>query len=243
MITKVLINKEGRFFYVREDTKVLHTEFGMFSAKELKKNKGTAKTNTGSEFFIFPASFHDRYRKLKRGAQIITPKDAGLIITTSGINKESKIVEAGGGSGSLTCMLANLVKKVTTYEKKPEFVKIIKYNVKNLGLNNVTVKNKDIKEGIAEKNVDLIVLDMLDPEEAIEKANNSLKMGGFLVVYLPSITQVSSAVKAAKKLELMHVKTVENLLREWKIDGKIARPEFRMLGHTGFLSFFRKISS
>ena len=240
MIKKVLINKEGNVFSVSDLDKDVHTQFGMIKAKDLKKKK--AKTNKGVEFSVFDASFVDRFRKIKRGAQIITLKDAGCIIAETGVGNSSKVVEAGGGSGALTCVLGNLCKEVFTYEIKKEFVKIINFNIENFGLSNVKVKNKDITKGITERNVDLIVLDMPDPSPVIEHALKSLKKGGFLVTYLPSMTQVVDfANKISKEKEFSIIKVVENIQREWKVEGKIARPEFRMLGHTGFLSFFRKV--
>ena len=137
-------------------------------------------------------------------------------------------------------MNGNIVGKLYTYERRPEFYKVIKENVSNLGLDNVTVKNKDLIE-LSEKNVDLIVLDMLDPENVLDVVVKALKKGGFLVLYMPSITQIVSFLKKAVKKDLLPVRTVETLQRQWKIEDKIVRPEFRMLGHTGFLSFFRKV--
>ena len=242
MIKKVLINKEGESFYIKDLTKDLHTKFGFIKAKDLKKNKGIVKTNKGKEFFIFSAGFIDRFKRLKRRAQIITLKDAGVIIAETGINKDSKVVDAGGGSGGIACVLGNIAKQVITYEMRKEFVKIIKENIKNLDLKNVTVKNKDITKGISERNLDLVVLDLPDPEKIIDHASKSLKPGGFLVAYFPSITQVISFVKTIKKKEnFVLVKVVETIQREWKIQDKIARPEFRMLGHTGFVIIVRRI--
>ncbi|MBW2982411.1 methyltransferase domain-containing protein [Candidatus Woesearchaeota archaeon] len=242
MIKKILINKDGRKFYVSNLDKDFHTQFGFINKKNLKKKKGIVKTNTKKEFFIFDAGFSDRFRKIKRGAQIITLKDAGSIIAETGINKTSKVLDAGGGSGALSCVLANIAKQIITYEINKNFIKIIKENIKNLDLKNIVVKNKDITKGISDKNLDLIVLDLLNPEKVINHAAKALKSGGFLVVYLPSITQVVSFVKKINKSKnFILIKIIENIQREWKIENKIARPEFRMLGHTGFLTFVRRV--
>ena len=242
IIQKILIDKEGNSFYIKDTTKNWHTKFGFIKAKDLKKKKGIVKTNIGKEFFIFPAGFSDRFKKLKRGAQIITLKDAGVIIAETGINKESKVLDAGGGSGGIACVLGNITKQVITYEIRKEFVKIIKENIKNLDLKNVKVKNKDITKGISERNIDLIVLDLLNPEKVVGYAAKALKSGGFLVVYLPSITQIVSFVKTIRKNEnFVLIKVIETIQREWKIEDKIARPEFRMLGHTGFLTVVRRV--
>lgn len=239
-IQKVIIDKEGESFYVKDLTKDFHTKFGVFSSKDIKNGK--VKTNTGKEFFVFDAGFVDKFHKLKRVAQIITLKDAGVIIAETGINNKSKVVEAGGGSGGLTCALANIAKQVVSYEIRKEFVEVINENLDNLGLKNVKVKNKDISLGISEKELDLVVLDMPDPEKVIAHAAKSLKNGGFLVCYLPSMTQVISVANEIRINEsFILTKVCETLQREWKVEGKIARPEFQMLGHTGFLVFARRI--
>lgn len=241
-IQKILVRKDGKIFYVIDLNRDLHTQYGFIKAKDLKQNKGVVRTNIGERFSIFPAGFIDRFRRIKRGAQIITLKDAGIIIAETGINKDSKVIDAGGGSGALACILANIVKEVTTYEIRKDFVKIIKENIENLELKNIKAKNKDITEGIPEKNLDLITLDLPEPSKVIKHSAKSLKPGGFLVAYLPSITQVISFVRQIGKNDnFMLLKVIENIQRAWKIKGRIARPEFRMLGHTGFLVFVRRV--
>jgi tRNA (adenine57-N1/adenine58-N1)-methyltransferase len=241
-IQRVLIGKDRRSFYVSDLTKDFHTQFGFINKKELKKKKGIVKTNKGEKFFIFPAGFSDRFKRLKRGAQIITLKDAGVIIAETGINKKSKILDAGGGSGAIACVLGNIAEQVITYEINKNFVKIIEENISNLELKNVIVKNKDITRGISEKNLDLIILDLLNPEKIVDNAAKALKPGGFLAAYLPSVTQVADFVrKISRNDSFILSKIIETIQREWKIEKKIARPEFRMLGHTGFLVFVRRV--
>lgn len=239
-VQKVMMDKEGYVFSIKDEKQDYHTEFGVVKAKDLKKEK--VKTNKGKEFFVFDATFVDKFRKIKRVAQIITLKDAGVIIAETGLNGESLVVEAGGGSGGLTVALANIAKKVISYEIRKDFSEVVKENVNDFGLNNVTVKNKDITQGIAEKKVDVIVLDLPEPEKAVDVSAKALKQGGFLVCYIPSVTQVIAVVEEIRKSEhFILQKVCETLQREWKIDGKIARPEFQMLGHTGFLVFARKV--
>lgn len=241
MIKKVLMDKEGNKFYIQDIDKDFHTKFGFIKSGDLKKKSGKIRSNMGKEFFIFTPGFSDRYRKKKRLAQIILLKDIGLIITETGIGCNSKVVDAGAGSGALACFLANIVKQVITYEIRKDFIKIVEDNIRLLDLKNIKIKNKDVYKKIDERNVDLITLDLPEPWKALDNVVKSLKSGGFLVAYLPSITQVSRFVKEVDKKErLIYLKTIELLERAWKIDGRIARPEFRMLGHTGFLTFVRK---
>ena len=244
MIQKILINKQGRKFYVKDTSFDFHTQFGMISKKDLKKKDGSLlKTNTGKEFYIFSAGFADKYNKLKREAQIITKKDIGLIITNTGIGKNSKVLDAGAGSGALSCELANICKEVIAYDNRDNAIKTVKHNIELLGLKNLKIKKKDIYQGISDKNFDLIMLDLPEPWRVLEHCFKALKHGGFLVCYLPSITQVTQLIDSLNKNDnFVYGKTVELIEREWKIDGKkIARPESQMLGHTGFLIFSRRV--
>jgi tRNA (adenine57-N1/adenine58-N1)-methyltransferase len=168
-------------------------------------------------------------------------KDIGLIIAKTGADKDSKVVDAGGGSGSLCLSLAHLCKEVTSYEVNAEHFAIIQKNKELFGTKNLTLKQADVSQGVAEKEVDLITLDLPEPWKVIGTAEKALKFGGFLVVYLPNLTQVQKFIEAAKSSQINVLETVELLERKWKIEGEILRPEFQMLGHTGFLTFCRKL--
>ena len=241
-IKRILITKQGKSFFVRDLTKDFHTQFGYIKAKDLKKKSGSVRTNTKKELNIIEASFIDSFKRIKRGPQIIQLKDAATIIAETGVNQESKVVDAGAGSGALACFLAHYVKSITTYEIRKDFFDIVKKNSKFLGLENIKVKNKDIYKGISEKNLDLITLDLSEPWKAIEHASKSLKNGGFLVSYSPTIPQVMDFVKTIyKNKSFTYIKTIELLEREWEVNDRKVRPKSRMTGHTGFLSFARKV--
>lgn len=242
MIQKILLTKTGYEFFVKDLSQDYHTKFGFIRKSDLEKSNQIVKTNKGTEFYILEPSFNDKFKKIKRGPQVITAKDIGTIITETGINKNSVVLDAGGGSGSLACYLAHLCKKVYCYEIRKDFAKIIKENKKLLGLKNLTIKNKDITKGITEKNLDLITLDLPEPWHVIKHAEKSLKPGAFLVAYLPTITQVTEFIKNIKQSKkLFYLKTLENLQRNWIVNNKIVRPDFQMLGHTGFVIISRKV--
>ncbi len=184
----------------------------------------------------------DILKKLKRLPQIVTPKDASLILGYTGISPDSLIVDAGSGSGFLCIFLAYYCRKgkVVTYEKRPDFAKVVRKNVKLSGLKNIVVKGKDILEGIEEKNIDLITLDMKGAERVVKNAFQVLKPGGWLVVYSPYIEQVISVRNEIENLNFTQVKTVENIVREWRV-GRHTLPEVSGVMHTGWLTFARKI--
>jgi len=184
----------------------------------------------------------DILKKLKRLPQIVTPKDASLILGYTGVSSDSLVVDAGAGSGFLCIFLAYYCErgKVVTYEKRPDFAKVVKNNIKLSGLKNITVKEKDIFEGIEEKNVDLITLDMKDVEKVVKNAFQVLKPNGWLVVYSPYIEQVIAIRAEIEKLKFTQIKTVENIVREWRV-GRHTLPEVSGVMHTGWLTFAKKV--
>jgi tRNA (adenine57-N1/adenine58-N1)-methyltransferase len=186
----------------------------------------------------------DILRKSKRGPATILPKDFGAIVANTGLGTGMTVVDAGAGSGWLAMQLANIVGphgKVITYENREEFVNLAKKNFDSFAFANIKIKNKDITKGIAEKNVDLITLDLQDSWKCIKYAGKALKQGGFIAIYCPQITQVIRAVKELKKAKLGLVKVIEATERPWKIEDKVARPEHHFLSFTAFLVFARKI--
>lgn len=183
----------------------------------------------------------DILKKLKRVPQIIMPKDASLILAYTGISPDGLIVDAGSGSGFLAIFLAYYCRKgeVVTYEKRPDFAKLARRNVESTRLKNIVVKEKDILEGIDEKNVDLITLDMKGVEKVVKMSFDALKSGGWLVVYSPYIEQVISVRGGIEKLNFTEIKSVENIVREWRV-GRHTLPEVSGVMHTGWLTFARK---
>ena len=184
----------------------------------------------------------DFLKKAKRGPQVILPKDMGPIVSVTGCSPEWKVVDAGTGSGFLALFLANLGCKVYTYEKEKRFYNIAKKNIKNSGLKNIKIKNSDITKGIKEKNLDMVTLDMKNPEKVIKHAYKNLKSGGWLVIYSMHIEQIQRVWKELKKYDFKKPRILENIQREWQIEGRtFTRPKTHMLAHTGFLTFVRKI--
>jgi len=244
-IKKVLITKHGRKFYAKDTESDVHTQYGFVGKDDLKKSKegDLLKSNTDKEFFIFNPQFIDIYRKIKRDAQIIPLKDIGLIITETGINKESKFLDAGSGSGALACFIAGIAKEVVTYEIREDFIEVVKSNIEFLKLKNIKIKNKNIYDGIEDADIDVIVLDLPEPWNALESCSKALKPGGFLVSYSPSVPQVADFANALRKNEnFIYLKTSEISEREWEVEERKVRPKSQGIGHSGFLSFARKVT-
>ncbi|MBS3167529.1 methyltransferase [Candidatus Woesearchaeota archaeon] len=234
-IKYLIIDQKGNINYYRKGD--FHSHFGVIKEKDIKT--GIVKSHSNNNFTIIKANFLDNLTKIKRGPAVSHPKDIGTIITTTAISQKSKVVDAGSGCANLASHLASIGCNVTTYEINQEFYKIASENIKNLKLK-VKIKNKDIYEGIEEKNLDLITLDLTEPWKVLEHAHKSLKQGSFLVCYLPTITQVQELIKQINNKFYLW-KVSETLEREWYVENLKVRPKNQMLGHTAFLVFLRKI--
>lgn len=244
MVTKKLLIGKEKQYLVKDSSKDFHTKDGYIKKKDLKKT-GKVKTNKGKEFLVCKPTMADVYKKMHRHAQIMTLKDIGMIIAQCGITKTTVVADAGSGSGATACFLGLVAKKVITYDIDERSLETTKKNIALLGLKNVTIKKKDIyKDGKKTKGfADVFTLDVPQPWDALVNVNHMLKLGGFLVSYSPQITQSQKMVVAAEKLGFVHDKSIETIERSWILDEKRARPGFESLGHTGFLSFFRKVEN
>jgi len=236
---KVLIGG-GKKYLVKDTNMEYHTVDGVIAKKDLKKN-GASQSSKGVKFTVLEAGFVDLWEQIKRGPQIVLPKDIGLIVIKTGVGRDSRVVDAGGGSGSLSGYLAHLCKEVTCYEKEKSLISVLEHNKRLLGLKNLKIKQGDIYSGIKEINLDLITLDLARPWEVLEHAEKALKLGGYLAAYLPNIVQVKLLVDALKGSGIRLLEVEELIERKWRVEGQVVRPEYDMLGHTGFLVFCRKL--
>lgn len=196
-------------------------------------------------FWILIPSLKDKLKSIHRRAQIILPRDAAHILINCSIESGQHILEAGIGSGSLTIALANAVApngKIISYDIREDFIEHAMKNIKKVGLEKyVCTKLKDITNEIEEKDLDAIILDIPNPWEAVENGWNALKVGGYLCSYSPLSSQVEQTVKKMKDQSFIEIKTYENIQREMVISNHGIRPSFDVLGHTGYLTFGRKI--
>ncbi len=180
------------------------------------------------------------YRRLKRGPQVILPKDIGPIIAYTGVNKESFCVDCGTGSGWLAVTLARIAKKVVSYDVREEFIKIAERNRDNEKLDNLTIKSGDVIKSLPEKEVDIITIDIPDADKALKNVHKALKEGGFVAGYMPHTEQVKEFVKALEKLEFKNIITLENIERDILVREQGVRPSTKGVWHTGYLVFAQK---
>ena len=245
----LLIDRRGKRYLVTVEEREFHTDLGILNLGELlEKNYGeTIVSHKGEEFRILRPSIRDYIEKMKRGPQIVHPKDAGIIITYAGISPGDLVVEAGVGSGALTIYLANAVGptgKVVSYEVREDFARIAEKNIAGIGFDDrVEIKLRDIYEGIEERDVDHIVLDLPQPERVLPHAVEALKPGGFFVAYTPCANQVHRFYKALEEYRehFYRPQTVDVLVMEHEVKKECFRPRTMNLLHTGYITFLRKL--
>ena len=239
MATLAIDLTANKKYLIKNTSLDFHTANGSLAAGDLKKS-GRIKSNKNQPFLITDLTLADFHEVMARGPQIIIHKDIGMILAKTGLNNAHRVVDAGGGSGALCLALANVAKEVVVYELNPEHYDVIQKNIKLLNITNVILKQQDVYKGIDETELDLITFDLPEPHQALAHAAKSLKEGGHLIIYQPNLTQVQEFLKNLKGSKLKLVEILELIERKWKIEDKIMRPEFEMLGHTGFLVFCRK---
>ena len=128
-----------------------------------------------------------------------------------------------------------------TYEIREDFAEVAKKNIDRFGITNIHVKNQNIKDGIDEDNIDLVFLDLPKPFEIFEEVWDALNVGGWLAVYAPYIDQAETAYRIAKKLGFYDIEIFETLERGLEVRPQGVRPKTRMVGHSGYLVFARKL--
>jgi len=176
-------------------------------------------------------------KKLKRGPQVLLPKDLGMIVAYGGMSKESVVVDAGAGSGFATVFFGSIAKHVISFEDRKEFAEFALKNIKRSGFDNIELREQSVFEGFKET-VDIINLDLPNPER-IFTFEFSLSDNGVIIAYSPHTEQVTSFVKAAKEKGYACF-TVEAIVREILSREAGTRPQTKGLTHTGYLTFARK---
>ncbi len=234
----VAVHKSGRTYLIPENKREFNTEYGLIKVEE-----GTVISSTGETFLVLKADVHDLLFHLKRGPQIAHWKDLGLIVSLCGIRPGYNVLEVGGGSGFSTLFWSLVVGekgKVVTYERNSKHLKVLLHNIELAGVKNVEVRSVDVRDEPPEKDsYDFVFLDIPDPEGVIDMVEPSLKKGGYLSAYLPTVEQLKRLESAVGET-FTTPKVYESIVREWKLGGK-TRPLSSGIIHTAFVFITRKI--
>ena len=242
---KMILDERNKKFLWKEGTD-FQSDLGIIKADEIANAEigDELLTHLDHKVKIVKPTINDFIDLMDRRCSILIKKDIGAVLSYTGLGSGDTVVDAGTGSGAIALNFGNVVGetgKVTSYEIREDFAEVARKNVETFGIKNIEIKNKDIKEGIDESNVDLVFLDLPKPFEIFEDVYDSLKVGGYLVVYAPYIDQAEIAYRVAKKLNFYNIDIIETLERGLEVRKQGVRPKTRMIGHTGFLVFARKL--
>jgi tRNA (adenine57-N1/adenine58-N1)-methyltransferase len=212
--------------------------------------EGSVVTSTsGTQYLALRPLLADFVLSMPRGAAVIYPKDAAQIITMGDICPGATVLEAGAGSGSLTCALLRAVGpsgRVISYEVRDDHADVAVRNVETFFGEtpaNWTLHRGDMAAHPADEQVDRAVLDMLSPWEVLDPVAAALRPGGVLIGYVATTTQLSRLVEAVRSAGgFTEPAAWETFLRGWHVVGLAVRPEHRMIGHTAFLVSTRRLA-
>jgi len=214
----------------------VHTKDGILPAANVGKG-GVIKSPKGREYLVVKPSLRDRIQNMRKGARPIYEYDAGLITALMGIDRDSKVLEAGTGSGCMTLMLASQAKSVESFEKEERFYTIAKENVRKAGFTNVVLHNGDLLDAKLGE-YDAIFLDMKNPMVGIGKAAPHLRQGRFMAVFTPIIDDVKPIVQKMDELGFINVRAIMLDLKEIEVK-KYARVK-GLFGFPGFVIVGRR---
>ena len=202
-------------------------------------------SHINAPFFLLQPSLADLINELPRTTQILYPKDIGFILITMGVGPGQTVMEAGTGSGSMTTALAYAVGpqgRVISYEVKQDVQNLARKNLTRFGLDSrVEFKLRDIGQGFDETDVDAFFLDVPNPYDYTGQVRAALKPGGYMCCLIPTFNQVEKTLQALRHNRFAFIEVCELLLRYYKPEPARIRPTDRMVAHTGFLVFARRI--
>ncbi|RKT86781.1 tRNA (adenine57-N1/adenine58-N1)-methyltransferase [Saccharopolyspora antimicrobica] len=246
-----LTDPKGRkYTVVLEPGGEYHTHRGALAHDDLiGEPEGSVVTSAGgTSFLAMRPLLADYVLSMPRGAQVIYPKDAAQILMWGDIRPGARVLEAGAGSGALSCSLLRAVGpegSVTSYEVREDHAEHAERNVKRFFgeiPDNWSLTLGDLKDYDGDP-VDRVVLDMLAPWEVLDKVHDKLIPGGVLVVYVATTTQLSRITEAIREQQnWTEPQAWETLLRPWHVVGMAVRPEHRMVAHTAFLLVTRRLA-
>jgi tRNA (adenine57-N1/adenine58-N1)-methyltransferase len=207
------------------------------------------KSTNGTPYLALRPLLSDYVLSMPRGAQVIYPKDSALIVGYADVFPGARVVEAGAGSGALTCSLLRAVGatgEVSSYELRPEFADVARKNVTTFFAGS-TPENWRLTVGdlasAEDTDVDRVVLDMLAPWDVLDTVSRMLVPGGVLCCYVATTTQLSKTVEALRAHgTFTEPWSMESLVRNWHVEGLAVRPDHRMVAHTAFLAFTRRLA-
>jgi tRNA (adenine57-N1/adenine58-N1)-methyltransferase len=246
----LLISTDHKRYVMRlQPGQTTHTHFGALRHDGLIGVAwgGAVQSHSGHSALMLEPGLTDLIQQLKRGTQIIYPKDAAYIVHRLSLRSGHHVIEAGTGSGGLTTALAWAVAPtgvVHTHEARPEVLNVARDNLERVGmLPYVRLHQADIEHGFRAAGADALVLDVREPWLYLEHVRAALKPGGFFAALVPTVNQVIELLRGFEVYHFADVAVEELLLRPYKPTADRLRPDDTAIPHTGFLLFARNIDA
>jgi tRNA (adenine57-N1/adenine58-N1)-methyltransferase catalytic subunit len=242
--------RRRRYLVTLEPGAEWHSHAGLVPHDELiGVVEGTAvRTNRNMEVLALRPTREDFVLKMKRGAQVVYPKDQAMIVAAADVRPGCHVVEAGAGSGSLTLALLAAVGAgghVVSYERREDHARIAERNVvRFLGdhPDNWELIVGDVTEGLGGRRAHRVILDLLEPWTVVPAAADALPPGGIVLAYTPTVPQVMRFDQSLwADGRFTDVRTTETMVRSWDVEGLAVRPAHRMVAHTAFLTTARRV--
>jgi tRNA (adenine57-N1/adenine58-N1)-methyltransferase catalytic subunit len=238
--------KDRRYLVTLTPGATFHTHAGSVAHDDVigRKEGEVVTGSTGRRYLMMRPTLSDVVLKMPRGAQVIYPKDLGAILLAADIGPGQRVLEAGVGSGALSMALLRAGASVVGYELREDFAARARANVEAfIGPDaDYSVRSRDVTDGIDERHLDRVVLDMPEPWRVVPHAARALRPGGILLAYLPTINQTAELRRALDEGPFALAATSEVLHRTWHIEARSVRPDHRMVAHTGFLTWARRMA-
>ena len=247
-----LTDPKGRLHtVVLQAGKAFHTHRGAVAHDDLiGRPEGSVVTSTANTLYLaLRPLLADFVLSMPRGAAVVYPKDAAQIVAMGDVFPGARVVEAGAGSGALTCSLLRAVGdtgRVVSYERREDFAEVARRNVERFFGGRPPaweLREGDVAKHPPDEPADRVVLDLLAPWEVLDAVSAALVPGGVLVGYVATTTQLSRLVEALREHDgFTEPAAWETLVRPWHVVGLAVRPEHRMVGHTAFLVTARRLA-
>jgi tRNA (adenine57-N1/adenine58-N1)-methyltransferase catalytic subunit len=235
--------KKRRYLLTLRVGAAFHTHVGIVAHDDLigAFEGSTVLGSTGRRFLVVRPTLAETVLKMPRGAQVIYPKDLAAILMEADIAPGMTVLEAGVGSGALSMAMLRAGASVVGYELREDFADRARSNVAAAVGDAAAyrVELRDVYQGIEERGLDRVVLDLPEPWRVVAHAEVALRPGGMICAYLPTINQTSHFRQALEDSAFGMAGTLEVLHRTWHIEDRSVRPDHRMVGHTGFVTTAR----
>ena len=248
----LLVDKVGRRYKLTLKSGATHSlHSGGFAHDDLiGKSEGViVTTNKGARLLVVRPTFAEQVTGRVRQAQPIYPKDLGAILVGADIHPGARVLEAGTGTGALTLAAIRAVGPsglVVSYENREEFLDAAKRGIEEtLGSipANLELKLGDIYAGVEERDMDRVLLDLPEPWQAVPAVQAALRAGGIVFAHCPNVSQVQRFFDCLREVRGFGLlEAIEVLQRGWTVRGRSMRPSHRMVAHTGFLCFARRLA-